>query len=115
MQTIIQSRKATLLVRLVQSINGVVGDPVDLTGVTEISTCFQNTTGAELVLTKTGGAITVLGSPVLGKLSIALTAAQTALLALTDTDVLELALTYPSSDPIGIQIPQAYSVVASQC
>lgn len=115
MQTIIQGGKSTLLLRLKQYSNGIEGDPVDFTGITDIQTCFQNTDGTELMLSLLGGAILILGSPLLGKLSIALTSAQTSLLALVDTAILELSLIYGSSDPIKIQVPNAYSVVASQC
>lgn len=115
MQTIIQGSKATLLIRLIQSTNGIQGDPVDLTGITEITTCFQKADGTELMLSFTGGAVSILGSPLLGKLSISLTAAQSALLALVDTAVLEISLIYSGGDPVKVQIVSAYSVVASMC
>lgn len=115
MQTIIQSGKTTLLVRLQQTMNGVITDPVDLTGITQIRTCFQNADGTELMLTYTGGAVAIIGNPILGKLSISLTSAQTALLALVDAGTLQISLVYGSADPIPIQISQAYSVVQSQC
>lgn len=114
MVNIIQGSKGQITVRLYQGANGVIGDPIDLTAVAEISVCFQKADSTELTLTKTGGGITVLGSPLLGKIQIALTAAQTALLAVTDHETLEIALTF-SGDPQKIQIPSAYSVLASRC
>ena len=89
-------------------------DPLDLTGVAEITACFQKTDGTELMISLTGGGITILGNPILGKIAIALTAAQTALLAVVEASTLELALTY-SGDPFKVQIPNAYSVSQSVC
>lgn len=113
-QPIIPGGKASLTVRLTQVVSGIVGDPVDLTGITEISTCFPKDDGTDLVVTKTGGAITILGNPILGKLQIALTSAQTALISSTANGVLELALTY-TGDPVKIQIKNAYVVETAEC
>lgn len=116
MQNLIQGSKATMTIRLVQQVNGFVGDPVDLTGITEVKTCFLQADGVtETMLTLTGGAITILGNPVLGKLAIALTAAQTAALAVMSNSTLELALIYGSTDPVKVQIPNAYAVVPTGC
>lgn len=115
MQNIIQGGLTNIAVRLQQVLNGVIGDPVDLTGVTEIVTCFQNTDGTEVTLTLTGGAVTILGNPILGKIGIQITAAQTTLMKVTDGDTLELAITYGSADPVKTQIPNAYAVLQSQC
>ena len=114
-QEIIQGSQETLMVRLKNIANGIEGDPVDLTTITEIKTCFQNADGTELMLTKTGGAISVLGNPVLGKISIALTAAQTTLLAVTSIATLEISLIFSGADPIKIQISKAYTVLPSVC
>lgn len=115
MQTIIQGGAKTLNVRLLQKINGVVGDPVDFTGVTQISTCFLKSDGTELMLSLTGLAIAIVGSPLLGRLSIALTSAQTALLAAIENGTLELTITYGILDPIKVRILGAYEVVETEC
>lgn len=116
MQTIVQGGQSTILVRLNSIQNGIVGDPIPLTPMYNIKSCFMNADGTELMLDLLGGAITILGDPNLGKLSIALTAAQTALLQLVDTATLEVDLIATlGADPKKIQIPQAYSVVQSVC
>ena len=90
-------------------------DPLDLTGITAISTCFLNDDGSELSLSLAGGEIAVYGNPVLGKISITLTAAQTALLAVDDRATLQVAFTYGAGQPIVLQIPMAYSIIATDC
>jgi hypothetical protein len=115
MQVIIKGSKKALTVRLGTAVNGVQGDPVDLTGITEITTCFLQSDNTELMLSKTGGQITIIGSPFLGKLSIYLSAANSALLQAVDTATLQLSLVYGTDDPILIQIPTAYAVVDSTC
>lgn len=114
MYQIIQGGKAIIPIRLTDQ---STGDPYDLTSVAEIKTCFQNSDGSELMVTKTGGAISVVGNPILGKLQIALSSAQTALLDEVDegTGTLEIAITVGSSDPFKFWIPGAYSVSPSQC
>ena len=113
---IIQGKKAQLTVRLRNATNGVEGDPIDLTTITEISACFVNTDGTELTLRKTTGGVVVVGSPLIGKIQLVLTAAQTALMAITDHETLEIDLTFGVGvDPIGMQIRDAYSVIASRC
>lgn len=107
---IVQGGKSSIIVRL---INKTSGDPLDLTGVTALSTCFGNADGSELALTL-GSGITIL-SAVIGKIEIDITSAQSTLLTPIVAATLELTITYPSSDPIKIQIPNAYSVIASVC
>lgn len=106
---IIQGGKATLVVRL---LNDQTQDPYDLTGVTALTTCFQNDDGSELMLTLSSG-ISIL-SAVLGKIQIVLTSAQTALLRTVQLHTLELSIT-TTGDPIKVQIPDAYSVVQTVC
>lgn len=89
-------------------------NPFDLTAVTEVETCFQNTDGTELTAKLTTGEIEVIGNPILGKLGIVLDAAETALLAVTEGATLELAIT-TTGDPFKVQIPLAYSVAQSDC
>jgi hypothetical protein len=90
-------------------------DPLDLTGITEISTCLLNDDGTELVLSLTGGQISVYGNPILGKISITLTAAQTALLAVDDSADLQVAFTYGAGQPSVLTIPGAYNIIATDC
>lgn len=89
------------------------GDPIDLTGYAEISACFTNSNGSELLATLTGGEISVLGDPLLGKILITLSAAQTTLLALVDSATLEITL--GTVNPPKIQIENAYSVLNTVC
>lgn len=107
---IIQGGKASLVVRLV---NGPTGDPYDLTGATAITSCFLNDDGSELMLALLSG-ISVLNASA-GKLQINLTAAQTALLRPLKLGTLEIAITFPSSDPIKVQIYESYDVLQSVC
>lgn len=110
--TIIQGGKTALICRF---INTLTGDPFDLTGITQITTCFQNQDGTEIMLTLMGGAITVVGNPLLGKIMVSLTSAQTAVLMTVSVTDLELAFQFGSSDPIKSQISGAYLVTQSLC
>lgn len=111
MVTIIQGGKKSFVVRVLSQ---ATGDPYSLTGVTEITACFMKADGTELMKTFTAsGGITVV-TALLGKLAIALTAAETALLAPVDSAVLELAIDL-GSGPEKVQIPDAYEVIASVC
>jgi hypothetical protein len=104
------------MVRLGTETNGVPGDPVNLTGITEISACFRKPDGTELELLKTTNGILVLGSPFLGKLSLILTATDTAELAVVTGATLQITLTYADvDDPVVVQILDAYSVVENTC
>lgn len=107
---IIKGSKAQLIVRL----RDVNDDPYDLTGVTEIQTCFQNEDGTETVIKLTTSGIAIIGNPILGKISINLTASNTNLLSTADVGILELAIT-TSGDPTKLQVPGAYEVDASVC
>lgn len=94
----------------------VTMDPFDLTSIYDIQTCFHNADGTELMVGKVSGGITIVGNPLLGKILIALTAAQTALLAVSDPTTLELAIVPTlGADPVKVSIPLAYSVVQSDC
>ena len=88
------------------------GDAYDLAGVTALSCCFLNDDGTELSLAL-GSGITIIQAAA-GKLVLELTAAQTALLAVTDHETLELSIT-KVGDPVKLQIQDAYSVKASEC
>ncbi len=88
-------------------------DPFDLTGVSAITCCFMKQDGTDLVLSL-GSGISIVGNPLLGKLLITLTAAQTALLNEVAFATLELAITF-SGDPLKVQILNAYEVVTADC
>jgi hypothetical protein len=106
---IIQGGKQLIVVRLVDK---NTGDPYDLTGATAITTCFHNADGTELML-GLGTGVTVL-APTFGKIQIALTAVQTALLTVAQLQTLEIAITFVSGI-IKVQIPEAYNVVQTVC
>ena len=106
---IIQGGAVSIVVRL---INRQTNDPFDLTGLTALTCCFQNSDGTELMLSLTSG-LSVL-TAVLGKIQLSLSAAQTTLLNEVEQATLELTLTF-AGDPIKVQIPNAYTVVASGC
>lgn len=89
-------------------------DPLDLTGVTEIEVCFQNSDGSELMLSKTDDEISVEGDPKIGKIQVELTAEQTALLLPVDNETLEVSVNL-GDGPLKCQIPNAYSVIQSEC
>lgn len=109
MISIIQGSKASFIVRLRDSND----DPVNLTGLTAAETCFLKSDGTELTLGLSTG-IAVSGNPLLGKLLISLTAAQTSLLDTQDPGVLELSFTI-SGDPIKVRIMNAYEILESVC
>lgn len=87
----------------------------NLTGVTEIKSCFQNDDGSELMISLTGGQIAIIGDPMLGRLQITLTAAQTILLEEIDIETIEFSLIIGAGDPVPFQIPGAYQVLDSKC
>ena len=115
MREIIQGKKSFIIIRLVQEAHEVRYDPLNLTGCTEIEAVFDKTDGTELVLKLSDDGIQIIDDPLLGKLQVNLTSAQTAELLITDHETLELALWYGvNSDPIGVRIQDAYSVVVSR-
>ena len=110
---IYQGGKFVITVRL---INPMTGDPYDLTTCTAISTCFQNTDGTELMLSLLSG-VAIVSPATFGKITITGTAAQAALLAVVQLATLQLSLTFSGdpSNPIVVQIPNAYNVNQTQC
>lgn len=109
---IYQGGKAVFQVNI---LNKETRTPFDLTGATQIHTCFTNDDGTELMLSLSSG-VTIQGNPILGQILISLTAAQTALLIPVQLGTLELAITLLlGSDPIKTQILNAYDVLASVC
>ncbi len=107
---IIQGGATSFIVRIT---NIQTGDPFPLGSVSAITTCFKKADSTELMLGLTTG-ITIVDA-VLGKLSIALTSAQTALLAVAGLSTLQLTITVGSQDPFIKQIHDAYTVIESEC
>lgn len=90
-------------------------DPFDLTAVTEITTCFIKQDGTELMVSKTGGAIVIVGNPLLGTIVITLTQLQVDSLEFTELPkTLQLNITV-AGDPTPLKIPGAYMVNLSEC
>ncbi len=86
------------------------GDPYDLTDVTAVTCNFTNTDLSNLALSLSAGiAIT---TALAGKLTMTLTAAQTALLLLSSNSTMQLNLT-KNAKITKVQIPKAFSVIAS--
>lgn len=110
MINIIQGSIKTFTVLLKKASNG---EPFPLSGVTEIETCFKNADDTELMLSLTGGDITVLDAPI-GKLQIALDETETAALALDESATLEIAVDF-GSGPQKVQILNAYSIIQTVC
>lgn len=98
---------------IVQINNIKTGNPLSLAGVTALSSCFMKTDGTDLTLSL-GSGLTILSEP-LGQITVALTSAQTALIATTMTGVFQISIIFGSSDPIILQYPEAYQVVQSVC
>jgi hypothetical protein len=115
MQKIIQGGKFEIIVRIMKKVNDIIGDPVDLTNMTEISVCFPKIDGTEFTAKLSTHEIEVVGSPLLGKIKIKGTAAVSATLLETDESLMEITLTEGSADPVKVQIPRAYFVVRSEC
>lgn len=113
MVEIIKGGIKNLIVKINDGSTGTPPDPLDLSTVTEITTCFKNEDDTELMKSLTGGGITVL-NPFIGKIQIALTDAETALLAEVDSETLEIAVDL-GAGPIKLQISNAYSVIPSIC
>jgi len=116
MVKIIQGEDKLVTVRLLQepgSADIICGEPVDLSAVTEISVCFDQTNGSKLFKTLTGGGITIVNADA-GKFTITLTDVETALLKEVIMATLEVTLD-EASDRTIIQIPNAFEVVAKIC
>lgn len=107
--------KPPFIVKLLQS-DQPGADPVDLTGVDEIVVCFPNEDGSDTELKLSDAEIEIVGNPILGKINILYTAAQSALFKTSESSTLEVAVTDDGeTDPWKVQIPHAYSVLASLC
>ncbi len=109
---IVKGSKATIKVRLLRKTDL---SPLDLTGITEISTCFLNDDGTELMLSLTGGNIAIIGDPILGLVAITLTSEMSQDFAVDSSTALQLALEYANGDPSILKVPGAYSILANDC
>lgn len=109
---IIQGGRRDLIIRL---IDAKTRDYYNITGVTAITTCFENVDGTELMLSL-GSGITILDATQ-GKIQVSLTSTQTTPLRTGNAFTMEIALTFPSnpSDPLKVQIPNAYDVSQTVC
>jgi hypothetical protein len=88
------------------------GDPYDLTSVTAITCCFANADASKLSLSLSAGIVVV--TALIGKITITLTAAQTALLAEVSNATLEISTT-KAGKIAKTRIEKAYSVIAKIC
>ena len=89
------------------------GDPLDLTNIDTLTTCFKKDDRTELTL-GIGTGITIVNA-VLGKIRVTLTSTQTATLALVEAATLEVTVTMLTEEPFKKQVQQAYSVIPSVC
>lgn len=108
--TIIQGYKPRAII--VKLIDPTSGDPFILTGATDIQTEFLSLDGSILTLGLVAGGVSVLSAE-FGKVSIQLTAAQTALLQTVSLATLQVSVSF-GGDPAACQIANAYSVVSAQ-
>lgn len=110
---IVKGKKAVLTVRLNSK---KTKDPFDFSSCDNIETCFDNEDGTQLEL-ELGSGIEIIGSPLIGKIQITLTALQTKELKTVTNGSIELAITLSTdaSNPISAIIDRAYSVVPSHC
>ena len=106
---IIQGKKSVFTVKLNDA---ATGERYDLTPVTVLTACFERQDGTSLTL-GIGTGIVVL-SAIYGRIQVSITAAQSALLSQVDNATLALSIT-TTGDPVGVLIPNAYSVVQSPC
>src|SRR5579875_247569 len=98
--------------QLVVDIRDQNDEPFDLTGLTELTTVFQNADGTETELKYSLSQIALVGAASRGQISINGSAAQSALFSPADVGTLELAITIGSADPIKVQEQGLYQVLA---
>jgi hypothetical protein len=94
------------------------GDPYDLAGNTEISACFLNANGTTLTVTLGAAAIIVNGIDALGSISITLTDAETALLALGENQTFHVLVdvgAHPGGTRTAIEFKQVLDVIEAIC
>lgn len=96
---------------IVKVIDDSKGDPFDLSSASAITTAFKNSDGSFLDLSLSSGIAIIDAS--LGKVQIALTAAQTALFYVANNFTFEMAITI-AGEVTRIQVLNAYSVFLSE-
>ncbi len=110
---VIQGEQQFYSIDLVKSSNK---RPVDLTGISEISVCFNT---KDTVTTHTLGAaeIEIVGSPLLGQIQATpgLLIAETTAMIESDDGIVEVVLDYGGGNVQRIQIENSLSVKASKC
>ena len=110
-QEIIKGSTGSIITRL----KDANGDPYDLTNMTEISACFANTDGTTLTLLNSTSGIDVLGSALIGKIEIHLTATNSALLLAVENATLQVTVTLSSGRVDKFRKTRSYSILASVC
>ena len=91
------------------------GDPIDLTTITEIETCFRKTDGSDLALSFTGGQISKETPEEIGKIKITVASADSVDLEPVYGETLEITLTDNTSKKDKLQIEEAYTVIEGKC
>ena len=95
----------------IRLIDPTTGDPLNLTGVTDVQIPFLNSDGTTLVANLTSG-VSVLDYSI-GKIMLQLTESQTVVLQPVNYATLQVSLSF-GGDYSGCQIKNAYSVVLQQ-
>lgn len=108
---IIQGQKKTFTVFLDDE---ETGKPVDLTSVSEITTCFEKTGGTLETLTLTGTDISVVTAAI-GEILVTITAVKTDDFKVVSNATLEVIYDFGSGDVRKSQLLRAYSVKAKIC
>jgi len=88
--------------------------PFDLTGNTEIKVCFDSE-GTVVQKTKTATEVTVVGSPLLGQISVTLLAADTTTLPFTKNGLIIVTVLFASSGPKKAKLKPAFTVAEDTC
>lgn len=94
------------------------GDPLDLTAVTEITACFKKPDGTFLQVTLSGGRVSVVGNPLLGKIEVSLTDVDTAAIEAgvkVDFKVLLDQGTHPGGTRRVVRFDQQIDVLDGDC
>jgi hypothetical protein len=116
MLKIVQGSQAQIPIKLLSKQGDTILGPVPLGSLYDITTCFQNLDGSETTVGLVEGGLTIVGNPLLGQIQIALTAAQTELLAPSDPGQLQIALIATmGTDPVIVPIWGVYRVIPSIC
>jgi len=99
-------------------INQSNGRPYDLTGVTAITVCFPATDGTTVQYTLAASEVAIVGSPLLGTISVTMSSVKTALMEageLVDFEVILDVGAPPGGDRKYVQFIQMVSVIDPAC